>query len=65
MMEKTEHTLPRPNRSARELAFVLRKAKWSHGPEVLRAMARKEVSTRSEDKASPPAAPPAARRNKR
>jgi hypothetical protein len=34
--------MPPPNRSASEIAFVLRNAKWRRGHEVLRDLARAE-----------------------
>ncbi len=39
-MTKTDHELPIATRSASEVAFVLRGAKWRRGPEVLRDVSR-------------------------
>lgn len=39
-MNKREHAMPEPIRSATEVDFVLRDAKRRRGPELLRGMAR-------------------------
>jgi hypothetical protein len=39
-MTTTDRDRPAANRSASEIAFVLRRAKWRRGPEVLRDVAR-------------------------
>ena len=54
-MIKRDLAMPKPNRSAAEIDFVLRNAKRERGPELLRDLARA-----GEDKAPPP--PPKTRR---
>lgn len=39
-MTTTDRDLPAANRAASEIDFVLRRAKWRRGPEVLRDVAR-------------------------
>ena len=39
-MADTEREMPSANRSASEIDFVLRRAKWRQGPEVTRDLAR-------------------------
>ncbi len=39
-MTTTDRDRPAANRSASEIAFVLRRAKWRRGPDVLRDVAR-------------------------
>lgn len=39
-MTTTDRERPAANRAATEIDFVLRRAKWRRGPEVLRDMAR-------------------------
>lgn len=41
-MANAAHHMPPPNRSASEIEFVLRGAKWRRGHEVLRDLARAE-----------------------
>ena len=42
-MAKPEQTLTATGRSASEIGFVLRRAKWRSGPEVLRDIARADA----------------------
>jgi hypothetical protein len=39
-MANSEREMPAANRSASEINFVLRRAKWRRGPEVTRDLAR-------------------------
>jgi hypothetical protein len=39
-MANTERDMPAANRSASEIDFVLRRAKWRRGPDVTRDLAR-------------------------
>jgi hypothetical protein len=43
VMAKSAQERPAADRSASEIAFVLRRAKWRHGPAVLRDLARSEA----------------------
>ena len=58
-MDKSKLALPKPNRSAAEVEFVLRNAKRKRGPELLRDLARA-----GKEKAPPPL-PKTRRRAKR
>jgi len=51
-MAKSVKEKPTAQRSASEIEFVLRRAKWRRGPEVLRDLARAEADlpSRSEEK---------------
>jgi len=57
-MANTERELPAANRSASEIDFVLRRAKWRHGPEVTRDLARAQRDAdESRDETAAPAKP--------
>lgn len=42
-MANTEHDMPAANRADSEIDFVLRRAKWRSGPDVLRDLARAQA----------------------
>jgi hypothetical protein len=57
-MANTERDMPAANRSASEIDFVLRRAKWRRGPEVTRDLARAKRAAEAEpDEASARAKP--------
>ena len=62
-MANTAKDMPTQNRSASEIDFVLRSAKWRKGPEVLRDMARAEDESMPVSKETK-SRRPAARRSK-
>lgn len=43
-MPNADRDMPAATRPASEIAFVLRRAKWRHGPDVLRDVARAQAA---------------------
>jgi len=56
-MQKRDHAMPEPTRSAAEIEFVLRHAGRKTGPAMLRDLARAERETQSAPAEKQPRAP--------
>lgn len=63
-MANTAKDMPAQNRSASEIDFVLRQAKWRKGADVLRDMARTESEPMPVSKEKKSGSPAAHRRSK-
>lgn len=63
-MANTANDMPAQTRSASEIDFVLRRAKWRKGPDVLRDMARGESEPMPVSKEKKSRSPAARRQSK-
>ena len=64
-MHSIDRDAPAATRSASEIAYVLRRAKWRRGPDVLRDMAKATTAAEDAPAGASPRRKPAPRRGER